>query len=232
MERDILHVQRVGGGVTHTRTGYDGPIAARGDALLLGAGGTRAGDRERCRVVDPDGLLALDGRWFLADVELPAGDPITPRRWRHFDPEAGAATPIPALPDGVVLIEGMCDGSVLARWPFPEQTLVILDASLTNATRIEIRGLWPLREVAPSRLADGTLLLNVSTDGTSGGRALTSLAPRSTGLGPQIPLGLVLGAIDGTTVLATDRSASRLLRVGVHNGHVAPLALRIAEEDR
>lgn len=232
LERDVLHVRRIDGTLARLEIGHDWPVAVRGDALLLRAVGLRAGDHERCRVVDlargrvfaaplvdPDAFCANDGTWYLADEDR--------RNWRTHDPSGRVETSLPELQDGTRVIAALRGGTLLVERPgeaaarFDPATRAITPLDVPSASR-----LWPESE---SLCADGALLLRIEHGGESW---LTSLDSGATALGPRVACGLVLGAIDATTLLATDRERRTLLRVVPGDGTATPLALRIEEVAR
>ena len=232
IERDVLHLRRIDGSLTRLEIGFDWPVAVRGDALLLCAHGFRVGEHVRCRVVDlargevfaeplfdPDAFCANDGAWYLADAEL--------RNWRARDPRNGVETPLPELRDGTRVIAAMRGGALLVERP--GEAAALFDPSTRAITPLIEPSIARLRPESDSLCADGTLLLRVEHGGQSW---LTSLAPGATSLGPRIACGLVLGAIDASMLLATDRERRTLLRVVPRTGTATPLALRIEEAAR
>lgn len=240
LEHGEVLVARADGETVRIASGYDWPVAVRGDALLLRAMGLRFGERERCRVVDlvhgeafveplvdPDGFLALEGIWYLADLPRKALAATSPQHWRRYDPKTGESQPLADLPDGSRLIAGLRGARLLAL--VPKRGLVLLDLQSGRLAQLGELELATLRSGSPGLLADGTQLFWLG-DGES--RSLTSLGPGATALGPRLELGLVLGACDGSFVLATDPERRRLLRVDVRSGSVEELALRLAEAVR
>lgn len=232
LERDVLHLRRIDGTLARLEIGWDWPVAVRGDALLLRANGLRVGERERCRVVDlargevfaeplvdPDAFCAVDGTWYLADRER--------RHWRARDPQSGDETALPELQDGTFVIAAMRGGALLVERPGEAASL--FDPSTRAITALDLPSIRKLRPESDSLCADGTLLLRVEHGGESW---LTSLAPGATSLGPRVAFGLVLGAIDASTLLVTDRERRTLLRVVPHDGTATPLALRITAAAR